>query len=203
MLNFNVMKVMENETVLESGRAEKPASRWAPAHRDTEETLRAVRRITRALAISSRDLARQHELTATQLLCLRLLREHEAVSAGTLAKALSLSPQTATGLVDRLEARELVGRVRSTSDRRCVLVSLTPPGNTLIAATGPMLQDRFVARFDALEPERRRALREALEAVVSLLEAEALDAAPVLAAEHSIEPQANSSARKAAGPLRS
>jgi len=153
---------------------------------DTKETLRAVRRIARALALSSRDLARQHDLTATQLLCLRLLKEREALSAGALAKALSLSPQTATGLVDRLEARELVARVRSTSDRRCVLVSLSEAGRALIDATGPMLQDRFVARFDALASDRQRELRAALEAIVTLLEADTLDAAPVLAAGHII-----------------
>jgi DNA-binding MarR family transcriptional regulator len=164
---------------------------WSVASRDTEETLRAVRRIARALALSSRDLARQHNLTATQLLCLRLLKEHEALSAGSLAKALSLSPQTATGLVDRLEARELVERVRSTSDRRCVLVSLSDAGSALIEATGPMLQDRFVARFDALASDRRRVLREALETIVTLLEADTLDAAPVLAAGHVIETSGN------------
>ncbi|MDN5873759.1 MAG: MarR family transcriptional regulator [Sinobacteraceae bacterium] len=181
------MNSLKNEIPLDEARPEDLAPAWAPTTGDTQETLRAVRRITRALALSSRDLARQHDLTATQLLCLRALREHEALSAGALAKALTLSPQTATGLIDRLEARGLVERVRSTSDRRCVLVSLTDAGNSLIEATGPMLQDRFVARFDALEPAHRRSLREALETVVSLLEADELDAAPVLAVEHGIE----------------
>ncbi|MDN5865322.1 MAG: MarR family transcriptional regulator [Gammaproteobacteria bacterium] len=187
MLIFHAVDILQSEAPAVPSLAAGAGSAWAPANPDTEETLRAVRRIARALALSSRDLARRHDLTATQLLCLRLLREHEALSAGTLAKALSLSPQTATGLVDRLETRGLVERVRSTSDRRCVLVSLTDAGSSLIEATGPMLQDRFVARFDALEPRHRQSLRKALETVVSLLEADELDAAPVLTGEHGIE----------------
>jgi DNA-binding MarR family transcriptional regulator len=178
---------MQYEVSTDTARSTPPISVRARGASDTEETLRAVRRIARALALSGRDLARRHDLTATQLLCLRLLREHEALSAGALAKALSLSPQTATGLVDRLEARGLVTRMRSRSDRRCVLVSLSDAGQSTIEAAGPMLQDRFVARFAALSSSRRRSLRRALEATVTLLEADSLDAAPVLTADHTIE----------------
>ncbi len=157
------------------------------ASSDTGETLRAVRRIARALALSSRDLARRHDLTPTQLLCLRLLKDHEAPTAGTIAGALSLSPQTVTGLIDRLETRGLVQRLRSPNDRRQVLVSLSEQGTAVIKAAGPLLQDRFVTRFDALPAARRRSLRSALETIVSLLEADTLDAAPVLAPELVLE----------------
>lgn len=180
------MELLQNEASSTKQGPEVTVARLAAASSDTEETLRAVRRIARALALSSRDLARQHDLTATQLLCLRSLKEQEALSAGALAKALSLSPQTATGLIDRLEARELVTRGRSNSDRRCVLVSLSEAGRAVIEATGPMLQDRFIARFDALASDQRRSLRDALETIVTLLEADMLDAAPVLDAGHVI-----------------
>ncbi|MGH8225360.1 MAG: MarR family transcriptional regulator, partial [Gammaproteobacteria bacterium] len=124
-------------------------SNGGAASSDTAETLRAVRRIARALALSSRDLAHRHDLTPTQLLCLRLLKGHEALTAGTIASALSLSPQTVTGLIDRLETRGLVQRLRSSNDRRQVLVSLSAQGTAIIEAAGPLLQDRFVSRFDA------------------------------------------------------
>ncbi|MGH8272079.1 MAG: hypothetical protein ACRESG_07115, partial [Gammaproteobacteria bacterium] len=60
-------------------------------------------------------------------------------------------------------------------------------GTAIIEAAGPLLQDRFVTRFDALPTARRRSLRCALEAIVSLLEADTLDAAPVLAPELVLE----------------
>jgi len=157
------------------------ATSWQADSGDTDAILRAVRRVARALALASRDLARQHGLTAPQLMCLRLLNEQGALSAGALAGALSLSPQTVTGLIDRLHARELVTRVRSETDRRQVRIGLTDQGRGLIRAAAPGLQDRFVARLDTLETARRAGLREALDTVVTLLEAEALDAAPLLA----------------------
>lgn len=147
----------------------------------SEEVVRGVRRIARALALSSRDLARRHGLTAPQLMCLRMLQDGGKHSAGTLAAALSLSPQTITGLTDRLQARALIRRARSDVDRRQVLISLTAAGRRLLAQASPPLQDRFVARLDALPAQRRKALREALDTVVTLLEADALDAAPLLA----------------------
>ncbi|HEX5314878.1 MAG TPA: MarR family transcriptional regulator [Gammaproteobacteria bacterium] len=167
---------------------------------DTEETLRAVRRIARALALSSRDLARQHRLTPAQLLCLRLLKDQPALNAGAIAAALSLSPQTMTGLLDRLEARGLATRLRSTSDRRQVLVRLSARGSEALDAAGPLLQDRFVARLEALPIPRRRSLRRALQAIVALLEADRLDAAPLLAPGSRLEPSArHGSATTAAG----
>ena len=153
---------------------------------ETEDVLRDVRRIVRALSLASRDLARTHNLTVAQLLCLQVLKETARVSAGTLANALSLSPQTVTGLLDRLHARGLIARERSETDRRQVLISLSEEGAKLLATTSPSLQDRFVQRFSTLPPARRSALAKALSEIVNLLEADSLDAAPVLAPGHTL-----------------
>lgn len=157
---------------------------------DTAGVLRDVRRIVRALSLASRDLARTHDLTVAQLLCLRTLRNAGMISAGALANALSISPQTVTGLLDRLHARGLIARARSETDRRQVLISLSEQGENLLATTSPSLQDRFVQRFSALPPARRAVLAEALSAVVTLLEADTLDAAPLLAPGHALSSNA-------------
>ncbi|MGH8127115.1 MAG: MarR family winged helix-turn-helix transcriptional regulator [Gammaproteobacteria bacterium] len=153
---------------------------------ETGNVLRDVRRIVRALSLAGRDLARSHDLTVPQLLCLRVLRDAGLLTAGTLATALSLSPQTVTGLLDRLHARGLIERTRSETDRRQVLIRLSERGEQLLTTTIPSLQDRFVERFGALPAARRRTLADALAAIVNLLEAEALDAAPLLAPGHAL-----------------
>jgi len=157
-----------------------------PETDETGNVLRDVRRIVRALSLAGRDLARSHDLTVAQLLCLRVLRDAGMLTAGGIATALSLSPQTVTGLLDRLHARGLITRARSETDRRRVLISLSERGEHLLAATAPSLQDRFVERFSALPADRRRSLAQALSAVVNLLEAETLDAAPLLAPGHAL-----------------
>lgn len=153
---------------------------------DTNQTLRALRRIMRALVLDSRDLARQHSLSAPQLLCLRLLKDAGELTAGGLAQRLSLSPATITGLVDRLEARTLIERRRSRNDRRQVVINLSRAGLNIVETTAPPLQERFVKRLAALPEEKRQQIRIALEAVVELLQADTLDAAPLLTPEHAI-----------------
>lgn len=80
------------------------------------------------------------ELTAQQYNLLRLLRSAQA-AVPTLAMAerlVSRAPDV-TRMLDKLEARSLITRTRSTKDRREVLVELAPSGLTLLdAIAGPL-----------------------------------------------------------------
>jgi DNA-binding MarR family transcriptional regulator len=71
-------------------------------------------------------------INRTDLRCLDWLADAPK-SAGQLAEATALSSAATTTLLDRLEARGLVRRVRDTSDRRRVLVELTEEGRRLTA----------------------------------------------------------------------
>ena len=54
------------------------------------------------------------------------------VSVGYVAERLTLKPHSATGLVDRLEALDLVVRRPSPDDGRQALLELTPKAQTLL-----------------------------------------------------------------------
>jgi DNA-binding MarR family transcriptional regulator len=73
------------------------------------------------------------------------LREHEALPTSELALMADLSPATATGMLDGLEASGLVARVRSQRDRRVVLTSLTERGRALVDER----HARFAPRWEA------------------------------------------------------
>jgi DNA-binding MarR family transcriptional regulator len=66
----------------------------------------------------------QHQL----LLAIRAWEDGGAPSIGALAEHLLLKHHSAVGLVDRLEERGLVERIRGESDRRQVKVRLTAQG---------------------------------------------------------------------------
>lgn len=67
----------------------------------------------------------QHQL----LLTLRSLEVQSApASIGVLAERMQIQHHSAVELIDRLAARGLVGRKRAPSDRRQVLIHLTPRG---------------------------------------------------------------------------
>ncbi len=66
------------------------------------------------------------------LLAIRGIPEGEEPTIRTLADRLALKHQSTVELIDRLEARGYVRRSRSRDDRRRVLVSLLPRGETLL-----------------------------------------------------------------------
>ena len=72
------------------------------------------------------------------------------MTPGTLAKQVSLSQATVTGIIDRLAARQLVDRERSTEDRRQVAVRVTSAGQALIATAPSPLQEEFARRLGEL-----------------------------------------------------
>ncbi len=102
------------------------------------------------------------------------------VPIGDLAKAVSLGQATVTGIIDRLEARSLVTRNRSTEDRRKVLVRTTPSCEQLLAAAPPFLQESFQVRFQKLEEWEQLMILAALMRLGSLMEARKGEIAPFL-----------------------
>jgi DNA-binding MarR family transcriptional regulator len=66
------------------------------------------------------------------LLTIRGLPPGAISTIGTLAERLALKHHSAVELIDRLQARGLVRRVRSEADRRAVRVVLTPRGQRIL-----------------------------------------------------------------------
>jgi len=148
--------------------------------------IRSLRRIIRAVGLYSRELLRRRNLTTSQLATLRQLGRHGALSAGELARGISVSQATVTGIVDRLERRGLVTRSRDLEDRRRVVIDLTEPGRQAVASSPPPLHERFMVRLAELPEEERREIDQMLRRIVEMMEAEEVEAAPVLAAETSL-----------------
>ncbi|HEX6550302.1 MAG TPA: MarR family transcriptional regulator [Gammaproteobacteria bacterium] len=127
-----------------------------------QEILRALRRITRSMDISSRALMSSRGLSIPQLLCLQHLREFGPLTSGTLAKAMSLSPPTITGILDRLELRGLINRERRPEDKRRVLVALTAAGHDLANAAPSSLEKQLGRALRHLSPTERSAIHDAI-----------------------------------------
>ena len=73
------------------------------------------------------------ELSRQEIIALRLLGFHGQRTMTNLAEEAGVAPATMTGIVDKLVARNLVGRQRSAEDRRVVEVTLTPKGEEAFA----------------------------------------------------------------------
>ena len=66
------------------------------------------------------------------LLAIRGLPPRRKPTIRTLAERLGLKHNSTVELINRLESRGCVQRIRSPEDRRCVLVSLLPRGQKLL-----------------------------------------------------------------------
>ena len=145
-----------------------------------DEIVSALRRIVRAIELHSRRLIEECGLTGPQIVVLREAGRLGGASIGALARAVSLGQPTVSGILDRLEAQGLVRRKRSKQDRRAVFVSVTPKGARILAKTPSLLQDRFRSELAKLEPWERTQILALLQRLAAMMDAEALDAAPML-----------------------
>lgn len=148
----------------------------------SQQALTAVRRILRATEMNARNMSRASGMTATQLLVLHILRDRAEATAGDVAARLGITQATTTNLLHKLVDRGLIERRRGDTDRRQVWLRLTETGRAALGSAPDALQALFVGRFEQLPDWEQAMLVAALERVVALLNAERIDAAPVLAA---------------------
>ncbi len=140
----------------------------------------ALRQILKATEANVKALASKSGLTASQLLVLQMLKTRGEMLTGELAKAVDLKQATISILLDKLQEYGLVDRRRSDSDRRRVWVSITPEGLDRLAKAPDLLQETFQSRFRRLADWEQASLIAALLRVVSLLDAEHIEASPLL-----------------------
>jgi DNA-binding MarR family transcriptional regulator len=102
--------------------------------------------------------------------CIDLLDVHGAMTAGELAQAASLSPGAVTTVLDRLERMELVTRTRDETDRRRVLVDITPKARELAWSMYGPIAGYAGEYLDALSDEEIEVINRFLEVATEINE---------------------------------
>jgi DNA-binding MarR family transcriptional regulator len=97
-----------------------------------------------------------------------------------LASSVNLSQATVTGILDRLEKKQMVVRVRSDIDRRKVLVWPTEIAEAALAGAPPLLQEHFTTSFVRLPDWQQNQILSSLQRIVALMEAGDVEAGPIL-----------------------
>ena len=88
-----------------------------------------------------RALFSEHGLTEQQWRVLRTLWEDDSLSSIELARRTLLPAASLVGVLDRLEKKGLIVRLRSVEDRRIVFAKPTPEGRKLEREIAPRLHD--------------------------------------------------------------
>jgi DNA-binding MarR family transcriptional regulator len=152
-----------------------------------DQVMIALRKIIRAIDMNSKKLVKRVGLTGPQLLILQEISRNVEITAGAIANAVSLSQATVTGILERMEKRELLTRQRSETDKRRIMVRITQEGKDILKNAPPIMQEAFVERFDNLQEWEQTMILSALQRLVVMMEAKAIEVAPFLEAAATLE----------------
>ncbi|ADZ90326.1 MarR family winged helix-turn-helix transcriptional regulator [Marinomonas mediterranea] len=139
-----------------------------------------LRRIIRATDLQSKRVVKACGLTIPQIMVLQAIEELGDVTVRKISDNVSLSQATVTTILNRLEDKKLVERVRAQKDKRIVNARLTEVGQSTLGNTPPLLHEKFINEFNALERWEQTQMLSTLQRIALMMDAEKLDAAPLL-----------------------
>jgi DNA-binding MarR family transcriptional regulator len=93
-------------------------------------------------------------ISMTHLHILWVLEHHGELTMSRLAEMLDVSFSNATGLIDRMEERGLVERIRVPDDRRVVIVRASEQGARIRDEIEALKQDRMRSILGRLRPDQ-------------------------------------------------
>lgn len=142
------------------------------AFQDAESVMSHLRALRQELLTTSAEPTRDRErsgLTRPQLSVIHSLLSEGPATVTELARRLSLSHSTTSGIVDRLQARDLVSREQDENDRRYTRVRAAAPVEQYKRdlAEGPY--GRLTRALEAATPVERKAVLDGLETLRALL----------------------------------
>ncbi|MGB7293097.1 MAG: MarR family transcriptional regulator [Thermodesulfobacteriota bacterium] len=134
-------------------------------YKGTQKEIRALNAFINFMraadSVSSRlsRLLAKYELTMSQFAALEALYHLGPLNQNELGKKLLKTSGNITMVVDNLEKRVLVKRVRISEDRRSVSVTLTEDGRRFIKSIFPQHVGSIVADFEVLSAREQEVLR--------------------------------------------
>jgi len=135
-----------------------------------KDIVESIRRLVRAEYLDSQKMSKQYGLTGPQSLVLRLLTRKGALSSADLSRQMYVTPSNVTGIIDRLEKKGLVERIRQQGDRRIALISLTRSGQKLGKTIPDPIEKKMTNHLVDLEPEHLHILAKAMNQILDLID---------------------------------
>ena len=138
-----------------------------------------LRRIVETVKQHSRTVEQKTGLTGPQLWALKILAESAPLRLCELASRMYLRPATTVGIIDRLEGRGLVTRVRSREDRRAVDIALTETGKDVLAKAPEVTQIMLLQGLDQLTVDEFAHVAVGMQLMARILGAENVKPQPL------------------------
>lgn len=152
------------------------------------EILIKLRRIVRSINLESKRVDKELGVSIPQLLCLQYLSEQAdyKANASKLKGFLNLNASTITGIISRLEKKNLIVKLPKATDKRITLISLTAKGMALIQNAPITFQQKLSEKLQALPPEKLKTIVDGMDMLTELMEVDEIDASPIITSEEFI-----------------
>lgn len=151
-----------------------------------------MRRLFQAMNEYSKKAERKTGLTGPQLWTIKVIAKDAPIRISDLARKMYLHPATVVGIIDRLESRGIVERIRCRKDRRVVTVNLTAKGLELVANAPEVAQGLIARGLEGLPKSRLKMIADSFDQFVHILGAQ--DIPPQLI----LSPEVNQPVRRSA-----
>ena len=139
------------------------------------EIIYQIRRLMQAGELFTKELNKAYQVSAPQLHCLLALHEYGPLPPSQIARHIMVKSSTVTGIIDRLEQKGFVERLRNSPDRRVITVQLTEGGKELARNAPPPIQHKIVAGLRKLPDGEIKQIITSLTKLTQMLDVQDLE----------------------------
>jgi len=140
---------------------------------ESEDIQILVGSIRKLIRLAHADLYKKSELFdlgLSQSGVIRLLAQEDLLSSAELSRRLYVTPSNITGVIDRLEKKGFVQRIRKQDDRRVYLIALTEQGKRASRSLPDPFEKEIGKTLKGLSKKERLRLTSALRQINLFLE---------------------------------
>ena len=135
-----------------------------------KEIIQLIRKLVRARELYTKELIKKYQLSASQLHCILVLNEMGPIPPSKIAQHIMVNSSTVTGVIDRLEHKGFLERVRNSKDRRVITITLTEKGKELANNAPLPVQERMIEGIKGLPPQERAQMIKSLRTLTGMVE---------------------------------
>ena len=110
----------------------------------TKQIIFSIRKLIQANELYTKELNKKYQVSSAQLNCILALYEYGPLPPSKIANHIMVKSSTVTGVVDRLENKGFVERMRNSPDRRVITIQLTETGKKLAQNAPPPIQQKII-----------------------------------------------------------
>ena len=154
-----------------------------------------LRRVFQVVHEQSKKVKRETSITGPQIWAIKVIASTSRIRVSDLAKKMYLHPATVVGILNRLETRGLVERIRTKDDRRVVNVVLTEQGMEIVRKSPEVTQGLLIAGLETRTMKNLDVINEGLSQLVEIFGVQEIPPQLLLSSEVNL-PEGKASLKK-------